>query len=92
MTGNGAKLCEEIIGQSANEEITEHDVRLLAKLIIETLAHMYVQKGCQRTDCKPVFYNRNIVLHNVYCTQIAHRRIYCVQQGSQSKGKKGQFS
>lgn len=40
VTGNGAKLCEEIIGQSANEEITEHDVKLLAKLIIETLAHM----------------------------------------------------
>ena len=40
VTGNGAKLCEEILGQNANEEITEHDVQLLSRLIIETLAHM----------------------------------------------------
>ena len=40
VTGNGAKLCGEIIATNANEDITERDVQLLAKLIIETLAHM----------------------------------------------------
>lgn len=40
VTGNGAKLCEQIIAGSANEEITERDIQLLSRLIIETLAHM----------------------------------------------------
>ena len=40
VTGNGAKLCEEIIAASATEEINERDIQLLSKLIIETLAHM----------------------------------------------------
>ncbi|MDE7453049.1 MAG: hypothetical protein K2N22_01420 [Clostridia bacterium] len=40
VTGNGAKLCEEIIAASATEEINERDIQLLSKLIIETLAHI----------------------------------------------------
>lgn len=43
VTGNGAKLCEEIILQSAKEDVNGRDVQLLAKLIIETLAHMSVK-------------------------------------------------
>lgn len=43
VTGNGAKLCEEIIADNAAEGVTERDVQLLSKLIIETLAHMTVQ-------------------------------------------------
>ena len=40
VTGNGAKRAEEIISEYCGGEITERDIQLLAKLIIETLAHM----------------------------------------------------
>lgn len=40
VTGNGAKRAEEIIAEYSGGEITERDVQLLSKLIIETLAHL----------------------------------------------------
>lgn len=40
VTGNGAKRAQEILSGYADGEITEHDLQLLSKLIIETLAHL----------------------------------------------------
>jgi hypothetical protein len=40
VTGDGAKKAAEIICASCDEDVTERDVTLLAKLIIETLAHL----------------------------------------------------
>ena len=40
VTGDGAKKTAEILTQNQSEGITENDVKLLAKLIIETLAHV----------------------------------------------------
>lgn len=40
VTGNGAKRAEEIIADYSDGAISERDVQLLSKLIIETLAHM----------------------------------------------------
>lgn len=40
VTGNGADRAKEILTEYADGEINERDVALLAKLIIETLAHM----------------------------------------------------
>jgi len=39
VTGNGAKRAAEIIAENS-EEISERDIALLSKLIIETLAHI----------------------------------------------------
>ena len=39
VTGNGAKRAEEILSESVEKSVTEHDIQLLATLIIETLAH-----------------------------------------------------
>lgn len=40
--GDGAKKTAEILAQNQCENVTENDVKLLAKLIIETLAHLNV--------------------------------------------------
>lgn len=40
VTGNGAKRAAEILAENTNEGVSECDVQLLAKLIIETLAHI----------------------------------------------------
>jgi hypothetical protein len=40
VTGNGAKKAAEILTENKGEEITEKDIALLSKLIIETLAHI----------------------------------------------------
>lgn len=40
VTGGGAQKIAEILLEKGNEEITESDVKLLARLIIETLAHV----------------------------------------------------
>ena len=40
VTGSGAKRAEEILSAYAAEEISERDLQLLSKLIIETLAHL----------------------------------------------------
>jgi hypothetical protein len=40
VTGNGAKKAAEILTENKAEEITEKDIALLSKLIIETLAHL----------------------------------------------------
>lgn len=40
VTGNGAKRAAEILSENSEENVTEHDIQLLAKLIIETLAHI----------------------------------------------------
>ena len=40
VTGNGAVRTQEILSEYSNGEITERDLQLLAKLIIETLAHI----------------------------------------------------
>jgi len=40
VTGDGAKKTAEILTENAQENVTENDVRMLAKLIIETLAHI----------------------------------------------------
>lgn len=40
VTGSGAKRAAEILTENSEENITERDVQLLAKLIIETLAHL----------------------------------------------------
>lgn len=42
VTGNGAKRAAEILAENSQEDVTERDVQLLAKLIIETLAHISV--------------------------------------------------
>lgn len=38
--GDGAKKTAEILADNQTEEVSENDVKLLAKLIIETLAHL----------------------------------------------------
>lgn len=43
VTGDGARRAQEIISEYAGEDITERDIALLAKLIIETLAHINIQ-------------------------------------------------
>ena len=43
VTGNGALRAQEILAQFAEGEITERDLQLLSKLIIETLAHLTTQ-------------------------------------------------
>ncbi len=40
VTGNGANRIAEILSENRTEAISETDVKLLAKLIIETLAHI----------------------------------------------------
>lgn len=40
VTGNGAARAAEILTENSEEEITERDINLLSKLIIETLAHI----------------------------------------------------
>ena len=40
VTGSGAKRAAEILAENSQEGVTERDVQLLAKLIIETLAHV----------------------------------------------------
>ncbi|MDE5667402.1 MAG: hypothetical protein K2I29_04100 [Clostridia bacterium] len=40
VTGNGANRAAEILKENGVEEISERDVQLLSKLIIETLAHV----------------------------------------------------
>lgn len=40
VTGNGAARISEILTANADEGITERDITLLSKLIIETLAHL----------------------------------------------------
>lgn len=40
VTGNGAKRAAEILAENSDESVTERDIQLLAKLIIETLAHV----------------------------------------------------
>lgn len=42
VTGDGARRAEEIIASYSQGNATEQDLRLLSKLIIETLAHMNV--------------------------------------------------
>lgn len=40
VTGSGAKRAAEILTENADEGVTERDVELLSRLIIETLAHL----------------------------------------------------
>lgn len=40
VTGDGAKRAEEILKENVEGEVRERDIALLAKLIIETLAHI----------------------------------------------------
>ncbi len=40
VTGDGAKRAAEILAACAGEDVTERDITLLSKLIIETLAHL----------------------------------------------------
>lgn len=40
VTGDGALRASEIIAENAEEGISEQDIKLLSKLIIETLAHV----------------------------------------------------
>lgn len=40
VTGNGALRTQEILTEFSNGEITERDIQLLSRLIIETLAHL----------------------------------------------------
>lgn len=44
VTGNGASKAEEILTEFSGGEIGERNVKLLCKLIIETLAHMNASK------------------------------------------------
>ena len=43
VTGNGAKKAEEIILSLGGENLNEADVKLLCRLIVETLAHVNVR-------------------------------------------------
>ncbi len=43
VTGNGALRAQEILAENSDGEITERDIQLLSRLIIETLAHMSTQ-------------------------------------------------
>lgn len=45
VTGNGAARAAEIIAENALEDVSEHDIKLLAKLIIETLAKLSTGQG-----------------------------------------------
>lgn len=40
VTGNGARRAQEIIAGFAGEDVSERDIALLSRLIIETLAHI----------------------------------------------------
>ena len=40
VTGDGASRAEEIIANFSNGDITENDIKLLSKLIIETIANL----------------------------------------------------
>ena len=40
VTGGGASRAAEILSANAGEEITERDIQVLSKLIIEALAHV----------------------------------------------------
>ena len=40
VTGNGAEKTAKILTENAEEGATEQDIQLLAKLIIESLAHL----------------------------------------------------
>lgn len=40
VTGNGASKASAILKENARDEITERDIQLLSRLIIETLAHI----------------------------------------------------
>lgn len=40
VTGDGAKKTAEILAENSDEGVTEKDITLLSKLIIETLAHL----------------------------------------------------
>ena len=40
VTGSGAKRAAEILAENSEEGVTERDLQLLSKLIIETLAHI----------------------------------------------------
>ncbi|MCM1545990.1 MAG: hypothetical protein NC033_03030 [Clostridiales bacterium] len=40
VTGDGAKKCAEILAAHSLEEVTENDIKVLSRLIIETLAHI----------------------------------------------------
>lgn len=40
VTGNGASKTEEILAAYSSGEVTEKDIKLLSRLIIETLAHI----------------------------------------------------
>lgn len=44
VTGNGASRAAEILSENSEEALTERDVQLLSKLIIETLAHISTTK------------------------------------------------
>lgn len=44
VTGNGAVRAQEILTEYSGEEVNERDIRLLSKLIIETLAHITTVK------------------------------------------------
>lgn len=44
VTGNGAARTSEILTENSEEEISERDLELLSKLIIETLAHVNATK------------------------------------------------
>lgn len=41
VTGNGASRIAELLCESKPENVSETDIKLLSKLIIETLAHIY---------------------------------------------------
>lgn len=45
VTGDGAKKTAEILLSNTGEGVTERDITLLSKLIIETLAHVNVQSS-----------------------------------------------
>ena len=42
VTGNGANRIAEILNENNGEDVSETDIKLLSKLIIETLAHINV--------------------------------------------------
>lgn len=43
VTGSGAERAFEILKENSGEDVTERDIKLLSKLIIETLAHLSAQ-------------------------------------------------
>ena len=42
VTGDGAKKIAEILSENHPEEVTEKDIKMLSRLIIETLAHISI--------------------------------------------------